>query len=353
MSKNTLKVKVGNVLIGGGAAVSVQSMTNTKTNDMDATVAQIQRLCEAGCDIVRLAVPNQPAVLAFAEIRKKTSLPMVADIHFDYRLALAAMDAGADKIRINPGNIGGKEKLQQVVKKAIACRIPVRIGVNSGSLEKKIIQEEGGTTVKGLVRSALAHVALCKEFGDVDLVVSIKSSDVVQTIQAYELFHQQSNVPLHIGLTEAGTVRTGTIKSAVALGALLSRGIGDTLRVSLTGDPVEEVVVGQQILSSLNLRTQGVNVIACPTCGRTEMDLISMAQQVEERLVHIKKPITVAVMGCEVNGPGEARHADIGVACGKNSAVLFKNGQILYKIPGDQVIEELVRQVQEMENQTE
>lgn len=349
MSRKTIQVKVGQTLIGGGAAVTVQSMTNTKTNDINATVAQIQRLEQAGCDIVRLAVPNQQAVPAFAEIRKQTALPMVADIHFDYRLALAAMDAGADKIRINPGNIGGKEKLQQVIDKAIACRIPVRIGVNSGSLEKQIIEQEGGRTVAGLVRSALAHVELCREFGAVNLVVSIKSSDVIETIQAYELFAQKCDVPLHIGLTEAGTVRTGTIKSAVALGALLSRGIGDTLRVSLTGDPVEEVLVGQQILKSLNLRSQGVTVIACPTCGRTEMDLIAMAQVIEERLTKIKRPVTVAVMGCEVNGPGEARHADIGVACGKNSAVLFKNGKILYKIPGERIIDELVRQVTEME----
>jgi (E)-4-hydroxy-3-methylbut-2-enyl-diphosphate synthase len=351
MAHKTRQVKVGGVPIGGGAPIAIQSMTNTKTADIAATIEQINRLVEAGCDIVRLAIPNHQAISAFADIRKKVSIPLIADIHFDYRLAIASMDAGADKIRINPGNIGGKEKLQQVIQKAVAGHVPVRIGVNSGSLEKEIILAEGGPTVKGLVLSALRHVDLCREFGAQDLVISIKSSDVLQTIQAYQLFAQKSDLPLHIGLTEAGTVRTGTIKSAVAMGALLYQGIGDTLRVSLTGDPVQEIFVAQQILKSLKLRSEGVNIIACPTCGRTEIDLVPIAEELEKRLAKVNLPITVAVMGCEVNGPGEARHADIGVACGKNSAILFRHGQIVRKIPEDTIVEELISEVLHMQSE--
>ena len=336
---------IGHIVIGGGAQVAIQSMTNTKTQDIEATVAQIQRLTEAGCDLVRLAIPNQQAIPALVEIRKRVHVPLIADIHFDYRLALAAMDSGADKIRINPGNIGGPERLAQVMRKAAAGRIPVRIGVNSGSLEKDILAQEGGITVNGLVRSALRYVDRCQELGATALVVSLKSSDVLQTIQAYQSFAEKSTLPLHIGLTEAGTRRSGTIKSAVALGILLAQGIGDTMRVSLTGDPVEEIYVAQQILKSLNLRSQGINLISCPTCGRSEVDLAPIAEEVEARLAGVKKPVTVAVMGCEVNGPGEAKHADIGVACGKNSAILFRHGKILRKVKESDIADELVAEV--------
>ncbi len=345
MSQTTKVVRVGNVTIGGGAPVSIQSMTNTKTTDVTATVAQINRLQEAGCHIVRLAVPNTAAVQAFADIKKQVSVPLVADIHFDHRLALGSMDAGADKIRINPGNIGGKEKLREVVKKAVAYRIPIRVGVNSGSIEKEILDEEGGPSVAALVKSALRNVEACREFGAEDLVLSLKSSDVMNTVQAYREASRQTDVPLHIGVTEAGTVRTGTIRSAVALGILLNEGIGDTLRVSLTGDPVEEVVAGFQILKSLGLASKGVTLISCPTCGRTEVDLVSIANEVERRLTNIDKPITVAVMGCPVNGPGEAKHADIGVACGKNGATLFKRGQVIRRIPEDKIVDELLLEI--------
>ncbi len=344
MSRSTQSVRIGNVAIGHGAPIAIQSMTNTRTEDVAATVAQIQRLREAGCHIVRIAVPNQAAVAAFAEIRNLVKAPLVADIHFDYRLALASMDAGADKIRINPGNIGGKERLQQVIRKAVESRIPIRIGVNSGSLEKDILNEEGGPTVNGLVRSALRQIEVCRELGATALVVSLKSSDVRQTIAAYESFSQQSNVPLHIGLTEAGTVKSGTIKSSVAIGALLYKDIGDTVRVSLTGDPVEEVFVAQEILKSLKLAS-GVNIISCPTCSRTEVDLVTVAEEVQRRLSALTESITVAVMGCEVNGPGEARHADVGVACGKHAAILFRRGEILRKIPEQAIVDELVAEV--------
>lgn len=344
MSRSTQAVRIGNQRIGNGAPIAIQSMTNTRTEDVAATVAQIIKLQEAGCHIVRVAVPNQAAVTAFAEIRKQVAVPLVADIHFDFRLALASMDAGADKIRINPGNIGGKERLQQVINKAVQCHVPIRIGVNSGSLEKDILNEEGGPTVNGLVRSALRKIEVCREYGATDLVVSLKSSDVRQTIAAYEQFSQQSNVPLHIGLTEAGTVRSGTIKSSVAIGTLLYKDIGDTVRVSLTGDPVEEVFVAQEILKSLKLAA-GVNLISCPTCSRTEVDLVAIAEAVQQRLSTLTDPVTVAVMGCEVNGPGEARHADVGVACGKHAAILFRRGEILRKIPESSIVEELVAEV--------
>ncbi len=345
MTRKTKQVMVGTVPIGGDAAVSVQSMTNTDTRDIPATMAQIHRLEAAGCQIIRLAVPSREAVTAFAEIKKNSSAPLVADIHFKYELALAALDAGADKIRINPGNIGTPENVEQVVKKAVNYKIPIRVGVNSGSIEKDILQKEGGPTTTALVQSALRNVDLCREFGAKDIVLSLKSSDVWQTIQAYRLVSQKTDVPLHIGVTEAGTVRSGTIKSAVGLGVLLADGIGDTLRVSLTGDPVEEVYVGYQILKSLNLSRRGVNLISCPTCSRTQVDLISIAEEVEKRLAGITVPISVAVMGCVVNGPGEARHVDIGVACGKGSATLFKKGQIVRKLAEADIVEELVREV--------
>ncbi len=339
------KVFVGSVQIGGNAPVSVQSMTNTKTWDIPKTLEQIRNLENVGCDIIRLAVPDEKSAKAFGEIKKQVKTPLVADIHFDYKLALMAMDQGADKIRINPGNIGSKEKVKEVVKKSVHYNIPIRIGVNSGSIEKKIAQEEGGATVSALVKSALNNIQLCRDLGAEQLVLSLKSSDVLKTIQAYTLVSSQTDVPLHLGVTEAGTVKSGTIRSAVALGTLLYNGIGDTIRVSLTGDPVDEVIVGKEILKSLELRTGGIRIISCPTCGRTEVDLVSIVEEVEKRLSLFPLNITVAIMGCVVNGPGEAKEADIGVACGKNSGVLFKKGQVIKKIKEPEIADVLVNEI--------
>jgi (E)-4-hydroxy-3-methylbut-2-enyl-diphosphate synthase len=342
MSRKSIQIKVGSVAMGGGAPVSVQSMTNTKTTDIPATLAQIEKLVTTGCQIVRLAVPNQRAVQAFSKMKKIVTIPMVADIHFDYKLALAAMDSGADKIRINPGNIGDRKKIRAIVQKATRHRIPIRIGVNSGSIEKDILKEEGGATVQALVKSAIRHINLCREFGAELLILSVKSSDVVKTIEAYRKVSRETTVPLHLGVTEAGTVRTGAIRSAIALGILLSEDIGDTIRVSLTGDPVEEVLVGKEILKSLNLIPKGITIISCPTCGRTEVDLVPIVEKVERRLANVNKHITIAIMGCVVNGPGEAKEADIGIACGKNSAVLFKKGKIIKKIPESAIADILI-----------
>ena len=347
MAQYTKQVWIGGVPIGGGAPISVQSMTNCKTLDVAATVSQIQQLEKAGCQIVRVAIPNTDAVTSFAQIKKQVQVPLVADIHFDYRLALAAIDCGADKIRINPGNIGGKDCLKSVVQLAARNRIPIRVGVNSGSIEKDILREEGGPTVRALVRSAMRNLALCKDFGAEALVLSLKSSDVIETIEAYRQVSQLTDVPLHIGVTEAGTLKSGTIRSAVALGILLHQGIGDTLRVSLTSDPVDEVKVGYQILKSLRLAPPGVTIISCPTCGRTEVDLIAIVNQVENELANMDKNIVVAIMGCEVNGPGEAKEADIGIACGKKSAVLFKNGKIVRKVKEEHIVAELIKEVEE------
>jgi (E)-4-hydroxy-3-methylbut-2-enyl-diphosphate synthase len=352
MSKNTLQVRVGGIAIGGGAAVSVQSMTNTKTTDVAATIVQIEKLIETGCEIVRVAIPNQEAVRAFAKIKKSVNVPLVADIHFNYKLALGAMDAGADKIRINPGNIGGNDNIQMVVQKAVHCHVPIRIGVNSGSIEKDIVQEEGGPTVKALIKSALRHIEICRGYGAQDLVLSVKSSDVLKTIEAYREASRCTDVPLHLGLTEAGTIRTGTIRSAVALGILLSEGIGDTIRVSLTGDPVDEVIVGKEILKSLGRAPKGITIISCPTCGRTDVDLIPIVDKIERGLARLDIKITIAIMGCVVNGPGEAKEADIGVACGKKNAVLFKNGKIIRKIPESAIADELIQEVMQWENES-
>ncbi len=348
--RKTRQVKVGKIAIGGDAAVSVQSMTNTHTTDIPATLAQIRVLEQAGCDIVRCAVPDKRSVDAFAEIKKQVSVPLVADIHFKYELALGAIDGGADKIRINPGNIGSPEKVRDIVKKSVNYSIPIRVGVNSGSIEKDILREQGGPTVTALVQSALRNVHMCQDFGADQIVLSLKSSDVLKTVEAYRLASQQTDVPLHLGVTESGTIRTGTIKSAIGIGILLAEGIGDTLRVSLTGDPVEEVFVGQHILKNLHLSSRGVNIISCPTCGRTNVDLIPIVNNVENRLNNVDKPLTVAIMGCVVNGPGEAREADIGVACGRNSAVLFKKGKIIRKIPEDKIADELVDLVMNWED---
>ena len=343
----TRQVFVGNIRIGGDAPVSVQSMTNTKTTDIPATLVQVQALEAAGCQIIRLAVPSKEAVSAFAAIKKQARAPLVADIHFNYELALGAIDAGADKIRINPGNIGTRDKVEKVVKKAIAYKIPIRVGVNSGSIEKDILETEGATTT-ALLQSALRNINLCREFGAQDIVLSLKSSDVLTTVEAYRLAAKRTDVPLHIGVTEAGTVRSGAIKSAAGLGILLAEGIGDTLRVSLTGNPVEEVFVGYQILKSLNLSSRGINLISCPTCSRTQVDLIPIAEEVERRLADIEKPLTVAVMGCVVNGPGEAKEADIGIACGKGSGTLIKKGRVVRKVSESNIVEELVAEVREM-----
>lgn len=341
----TRKFFIGDVPIGGDSPISVQSMTNTDTSDISATVEQIHALTQAGCDIVRAAVPKKDAVKALAAIKKQISIPLVADIHFDYQLALGALDAGADKIRINPGNIGKPERVQAIVKKAVSCKAPIRIGVNSGSVEKDILKREGGPTVNALVDSGLRHIDLCRQFGAENLVLSLKSSDVLKTVEAYRSASRQTDVPLHIGITEAGSVKSGTIKSAVGLGILLAKGIGDTLRVSLTGDPVEEVYTGLHILKNLNLAPHGIDIISCPTCGRTEVDLIPIVNTVEKRLTGVDKNLTVAIMGCVVNGPGEAREADIGVACGRKSAVLFKKGKIVRKINEDQIVDELIKEV--------
>lgn len=341
----TRTVRIGDRVIGGGHPVAIQSMTNTKTEDVAATVAQIHRLEEAGCDIIRCAVPTQEAAEALSEIRRQISIPLVADIHFDYRLAIAAMENGADKIRINPGNIGDTERVRAVVNVAKERNIPIRVGVNSGSLEKEYLEEYGGVTAEGIVRSALGKVKLIEDMGYDNLVISIKSSDVMMCIKAHERMAEETDYPLHVGITEAGTVMAGNIKSAIGLGNILYQGIGDTIRVSLTGDPVEEVRSAKLILRTLGLRKGGVTVVSCPTCGRTQIDLIGLAGQVEELVKDIDLDIKVAVMGCVVNGPGEAREADIGIAGGKGEGLLIKKGEVIRKVPEDRLLEELKEEI--------
>lgn len=346
--KPTKKVKVGNLIIGGDAPITIQSMTNTRTSDVKTTLSQILKLQEAGCEIIRVAVPDMPAAQALAEIKKNIAIPLVADIHFDYRLAITAMENGVDKVRINPGNIGDLDRVKSVVACATERGIPIRIGVNSGSLEKELLDKYGGVTAEALVESALKHVHILEALNFHDIVISIKASNVPLTIAAYQLISQKVPYPLHLGVTEAGTVYQGTIKSAVGIGALLAQGIGDTIRVSLTGEPVEEVKAGKAILKSLGLYHRGTELISCPTCGRTRIDLISIAQKVEKALESVEKPIKVAVMGCIVNGPGEAREADIGIAGGDGCALLFKKGEILRKIPEEKVVEELLKEIELM-----
>ncbi len=338
MRKKTREIQIGAVRIGGSRPIAIQSMTNTKTWDVEATVAQILALEEAGCEIVRATANTEEAAKAFSEIRKRIHIPLVADIHFDYRLAIAAMENGADKIRINPGNIGSDERVRAVVDCAKERNIPIRVGVNSGSLEKEILAKYGGVTPEGLVESALEKVHRIEEMGYDNLVISIKSTDVPMSIEAHERLSEQTDYPLHVGITEAGTVKTGTIRSAVGLGAILSRGIGDTVRVSLSGDPVEEIYAAKTILQSLGLRRDGIQVVSCPTCGRTEIDLIGLANRVEALASGYHLPIKVAVMGCVVNGPGEAKEADLGIAGGKGEGLLIKRGQIVKKLPEEQLL---------------
>lgn len=346
--KKTRQIRVGELYIGGDAPITIQSMTNTDTRDVCSTVDQIKKLEAAGCEIVRVAVPDQEAAAAIKEIKKAIKIPLVADIHFDYRLALASMENGVDKIRLNPGNIGDRERVRKVVEIAKERDIPIRIGVNSGSVEKPILEKYGGVTPEGMVESALGHAQILEDLNYDKIAFSIKASSVAMTIAAYHLISQKSEYPLHIGVTEAGTVYRGTIKSAVGLGCLLAEGIGDTLRVSLTGDPVEEVKAGYEILKALGLRKGGVEFVSCPTCGRTQIDLITIANQVEQRLQKMDKDIKVAVMGCVVNGPGEAREADIGIAGGKGEALIFKKGEIIRKVPQDRVVEELMGEIEKL-----
>lgn len=341
MTKNSKVVDVGGVKIGGDNPVRIQSMTNTKTEDVKATVAQILRLEEAGCELVRCTVPTMEAACAFKEIKKQIHIPLIADIHFDYKLAIAAIENGADKIRINPGNIGSNEKVKAVVDAAKKANIPIRIGVNSGSLEKDKIEKYGGVTAEGITESALEKIKLIEDMGYDNLVVSIKSSDVLMSIKAHELIAKSTKHPIHVGITEAGTVWAGNIKSAIGIGIILHEGIGDTIRVSLTGDPVEEIYSAKLILKTLGLRKDGVTVVSCPTCGRTNVDLISLANKVEEMVKDIDKPIKVAVMGCVVNGPGEAREADLGIAGGIGEGLLFKKGEIIKKVPEEDLLKEL------------
>ncbi len=346
--KQTRPVKVGGLTIGANAPIVIQSMCNTDTKDVEKTVQQIMALEKAGCQLVRVAVPDMDAAEAIGEIKKKIHIPIVADIHFDYRLALRVMDLGIDKVRINPGNIGCESRIQQVVEKAKQKKIPIRIGVNSGSLEKDLIEKYGGITPQGLVESALRHVRLLEKYEFFDIVVSIKASNVPFSIEAYTLLSQQIPYAIHVGITEAGTIYSGSIKSAVGIGAILSRGIGDTIRVSLTGDPVEEIKAAKEILKSLGMLESGVEFISCPTCGRTQIDLISIANEVEKKCKELNKTIKVAVMGCVVNGPGEAKEADIGIAGGKGEGLLFKKGKILRKVPEASLIEELMKEIEKM-----
>ena len=335
---HTKVIKIGDRVIGGGNPILIQSMTNTKTEDVEATVAQILRLEEAGCEIIRCTVPTMEAAQALKEIKKQIHIPLVADIHFDYRMAIAAMENGADKIRINPGNIGSIDRIKAVVDCAKERNIPIRIGVNSGSLEKELVEKYHGVTGEGIVESALDKIKIVEDLGYDNLVVSIKSSDVMMCAKAHELIAEKCKYPLHVGITESGTVFSGNIKSSVGLGIILSQGIGDTIRVSLTGDPVEEIKTAKLVLRTLGLRKGGIEVVSCPTCGRTQIDLIKLANEVETLVAGIPLDIKVAVMGCIVNGPGEAKEADIGIAGGKGEGLLIKKGEIIKKVPEDQLL---------------
>ena len=346
MRKQKRIVNIGGVKIGGDNPVAIQSMCNTDTRDVKATVNQIHELENAGCEIIRVAVPDMVAAKAGADIKKQIHIPLVVDIHFDYRLALECMKNGADKVRINPGNIGDRDRVKQVVEMAKEREIPIRIGVNGGSLERELLQKYGGVTADALVESAMGHVAILDELNFNNVVVSIKISDVPKMLCAYRKFNEISDIPLHIGVTESGTLKGGTVKSAVGIGALLAEGIGDTMRVSLTANPVEEIYAAYDIQKVLGMRKTGAEIVSCPTCGRTQLDLISIANEVEKRAANIDKPIKIAVMGCAVNGPGEAREADIGIAGGKGEGLIFKKGEIIKKVPQDSLVDELMKEIE-------
>lgn len=349
--KPTRRIYVGNIPVGGGAPVSVQSMTNTDTRDISSTVKQIGQLFEAGCEIVRLAVPDKEAVDAFRKIKSRVNPPLIADIHFDHRLAIASLKAGADGLRINPGNIGGRNAVEKVIKEARTRNIPIRIGVNAGSLPKKVLKKYGHPTPQAMVESALEYISLFEEFGFDKIKISLKSSNVLRTISAYELISQRVDYPLHLGVTEAGTLVSGTVKNAIGIGTLLFKGIGDTFRVSLSRDPVEEVKVAYEILRSLDLRYYGPEIISCPTCGRCEIALFDIVEKVEKALSGIKSSPRVAIMGCVVNGPGEAREADIGVAGGRGHGILFKKGRLVRKVPEQELAEVLIEEVRRLVEQ--
>ncbi|HGJ64810.1 TPA: flavodoxin-dependent (E)-4-hydroxy-3-methylbut-2-enyl-diphosphate synthase [bacterium] len=342
------QVRVGSLVIGGNAPISVQSMTNTDTKDVSATISQIKALESVGCELIRVAVPNMESASVINKIKSEISIPLVADIHFDYRLALKAIEEGVDKLRINPGNIGDIENVQAVVESAKKNNIPIRIGINSGSLEKDLLVKYGHPTPEAMVESAMRHVKILEDLEFYDIVISLKASDPMKMISAYRLMAERVDYPLHLGVTEAGTAFSGAIRSAVGKGVLLSEGIGDTIRVSLTDDPIQEIRAGFEILKSLELREHGATVISCPTCGRTKIDIIKIAREVEERVADIKKPIKIAVMGCIVNGPGEAREADIGIAGGKGKGILFKKGERIRSIPEDRLVDELVNEIRKM-----
>ncbi len=344
----TKVINIGGVVIGGGNPIAIQSMTNTDTRDVEATVNQIKQLEEAGCEIVRVAVPDMEAAEAIKSIKNKINLPLVADIHFDYRLALKALSNGIDKLRINPGNIGDEQRIKEVVTLARQRKVPIRIGVNSGSLEKEFIESYGRVTAQGLVESALKHISILEKYDFDNIVVSIKSSNVPLSIEAHKLLSSKTNYPIHLGITESGTLWSGSIKSAVGIGAILAQGIGDTIRVSLTGNPVEEIKCAKEILKDLELRKFGIEFISCPTCGRTEIDLISIANEIEKRCFNINKNIKVAVMGCAVNGPGEAKEADIGIAGGKGYGLIFKKGEILKKVKEEYLIDTLMEEIEKI-----
>lgn len=347
--KPTRRIRVGPVPIGGGAPIAVQSMTNTRTDDVAATVRQIEQLSAAGCEIIRVAVPDQAAAAAVADIKSQIKIPLIADIHFDYRLAIAATEAGADGLRINPGNIGSAKKVRAVVDCAQANGISIRIGVNSGSLEKDIVAQYGGVTPQSMVASAMRHVELLESFNYHDIKISLKASDVYRTVSAYRLLSGQTDYPLHVGVTEAGGLFPGVVKSSLGIGMLLAEGIGDTLRVSLTRDPVEEVRVGYEILRALDIRHYGPEIISCPTCGRCNIDLFDIAAKVEKALLTRSSPVKVAIMGCVVNGPGEAREADIGIAGGDGVGILFRKGEVIDKVPQDKLVETLLKEVDKIE----
>jgi len=341
MRRKTRQIYYGDVAVGGDAPISIQSMTNTKTTDIEKTIEQIQKLSEVGCEIIRVAVPDMISARKLSEIKRSIDIPLIADIHFDYRLALEAIRQGVDGLRLNPGNIGQADRVKEIVLEAKKTNIPIRIGVNSGSIEKEIIYKYGRPTAEGMVESAMKHIDILEENNFEEIVISLKSTDIMMTIKSYQLMAERVDYPLHIGITEAGTIWAGTIKSSVGIGSLLAQGIGDTIRISLTGDPIEEVKVGWQILKALRLRKKGPEIISCPTCGRTEINLINLAEKVENKFANLNKDITIAVMGCAVNGPGEAREADIGIAGGKGEALIFKKGKLVKKVPEDQLLKEL------------